>query len=779
MDPNPPIDQLKQRLANLEAKQYQLNKEISELRTDLQRYINAQDISKIPTDVDNETPEIVSAISEAGKLPPSIPPIPQIPVQTQKKKHTVSERYIGENLISKIGIAVLVIGVGIGAKYSIDHNLISPLTRILLGYLVGIILAGLGLKLKKTYPDFSAVLVSGATAILYFITYAAYDFYGFLPQMVAFGMMVLFTGATVYTALHYNRQVIAHIGLVGAYAVPFLLSADESNAAVLFSYMAIINAGILFLAIRKYWKSLYYSSFILTWVIFGLWYSLEFKQVDDQGVFWIFSTIFFITFYLIFLVYKLRRQEKFQFQDVLLILSNSFIFYGFGYAALTQHYDGDSFLGLFTLANAFVHFLVCALIYKQQLYDRNLFYMVAGMVLIFITIAVPVQLDGNWVTLLWAGEAAVLFWIGRTRKVAFYENISLALMLLAFVSMINDWNTGFEYWNDGRTTISAIPFFNTVFLTSLLFIGAFGFIQWVHKRHTDEFSAKNQYSPLLSFVIPGILLIAAYFTFRNEIAMYWDKLYWASEKIVPVEGANYNDYFYNQSYHHLKNVSIMIYTMIFFAALLLISVRLFENKIINIVLIGFSALTVFVFLIFGLYELSELTEEYLNRGTSHFSVSNGNIWVRYITYLAAALLLYAIQRKIRGNEMLEQPLRIPYDLLLHTAILWVASSELINWMNIIQSVQSNKLVLSILWGIYCLLLIALGIWKNKKHLRIAAIALFGVTLIKLVFYDLTHLDTLSKTIVFVSLGLLLLVISFLYNKYKPLAQNDMPDGSNT
>jgi uncharacterized membrane protein len=98
----------------------------------------------------------------------------------------------------------------------------------------------------------------------------------------------------------------------------------------------------------------------------------------------------------------------------------------------------------------------------------------------------------------------------------------------------------------------------------------------------------------------------------------------------------------------------------------------------------------------------------------------------------------------------------------------VASSELINWMDIFKAEQSYKFGLSILWGVYSLLLISLGIWKGSKHLRIGAIVLFGATLLKLFFYDISHLSTLSKTIVFIALGILLLIISFLYNKYKHL-----------
>src|SRR5690606_23858363 len=75
------------------------------------------------------------------------------------------EKFIGENLINKIGIAITILGVAIGTKYSIEHDLISPVTRILLGYVVGFALLGIGFRLKKKYSSYSAVLVSGSIAI--------------------------------------------------------------------------------------------------------------------------------------------------------------------------------------------------------------------------------------------------------------------------------------------------------------------------------------------------------------------------------------------------------------------------------------------------------------------------------------------------------------------------------------------------------------------------------------------------------------------------------------
>ena len=98
--------------------------------------------------------------------------------------------------------------------------------------------------------NFSSVLVGGAMAILYFMTFAAYSFYGLFPQTIAFIFMVIFTVFTVIAALNYNKRIIALIGFVGAYAVPFLLSEDSGNMAVLFSYMAIINIGILVIYLK-------------------------------------------------------------------------------------------------------------------------------------------------------------------------------------------------------------------------------------------------------------------------------------------------------------------------------------------------------------------------------------------------------------------------------------------------------------------------------------------------------------------------------------------------
>lgn len=673
------------------------------------------------------------------------------------------EKFVGENLINKIGIAITVIGVGIGAKYSIEHDLISPLTRVILGYFVGLGLLFFGLKLKEKYENFSAVLMSGAMAILYFMTYAAFSFYSLFPQTIAFIFMVIFTVFTVVAALNYNKQIIALIGLVGAYAVPFLLSEDSGNVTVLFSYMAIINIGILVIAFKKYWKLLYFSAFVLTWLMVVSWYNSKYEMTEHFELALTFIFIFFFTFYATFLAFKLLQKEKFEITDILLLLANSFVFYGFGYAILDSQEIGTQLLGLFTLGNGILHFIVGVVIYKQKLGDKNLFYFVAGLVLVFITIAIPVQLDGNWVTLLWVGEAALLFWIGRTKNIPVYEKISYPLMLLAVISIFQDWSTDYNlnYYGDAAEKIT--PLLNIHFLTSVLFIAAFGFITFLHnnKKYPSALITNKELQKLVSFAIPAMLMGTLYFAFRMEIENYWNQLY-ADSNITIQKFERY----FNYDYMRFKSIWIFNYSLFFLSVFSFVNIKKLKNRQFGLLNLGFNTITILVFLAQGLYILSELRESYLAQTMSvYYQIGAFNIGIRYIPFAFVALALFACYIYIR-QEFMKVDYKMAFDLLLHLSVLWIASSELINLMELSGATQSNKLGLSILWGIYALLLISLGIWKTKKHLRIGAIALFSVTLIKLFFYDISHLDTISKTIVFLSLGILLLIISFLYNKFK-------------
>jgi len=288
----------------------------------------------------------------------------------------------------------------------------------------------------------------------------------------------------------------------------------------------------------------------MTWFIYAAWFFFDGKRAVDFTVALPFATIFFLTFYALFLAYKLLRKEQFVKRDIWLILTNSFLFYGFGYAILERHVASEQFLGLFTLANAGIHFIVGTIIHRQKLADKNLFYLVVGLVLLFLTIA---------------GEAALLFWIGRTKGVPFYEKMAYPLIAVALLSLTEDWSNYGRYYTASPATRIA-PIFNIYFLTSILFVAALGFINWINNQSTfDTASFKRKWLPnLIKILLPSALLIVLYLAFYLEIDNYFIQSY----EETKIEGfkngsTNLKSLNYDTDLIHFQSIWQINYTLLF------------------------------------------------------------------------------------------------------------------------------------------------------------------------------------------------------------------------
>ncbi len=807
MDKNKQIEELLRKLYIVESKQTVFEREIGKLRTQIEGLQNKTSFEEetpkesigeepilrqkpifrdIPSDFPVESEQEKQEPIRRNKPVFERHPDSQNQAQEQRQPQTPKsykkssiEKFIGENVIYIIGVLIIVLGVGIGVKYAIENDMISPLTRIVLGYLAGATLLGFAIYLKAKYEKFSAGLLSGAMAIFYFVTFMGYDFYNLFPKELAFGLMVAFTVFTVVASLNYNRQIIAHIGLVGAYGVPFLLSDGSGQVMVLFSYMAIINLGILAISIKKYWKALYINAFSLTWLVVLSWYGLNYDQTEHFSLTLIFSTLFFLIFYTSFLAYKINKKELFNAGDVILMLLNSFIFYGIGFATLSTNIQTENLVGLFTLGQAIIHFGVSVVLYKNKLADRNLFYLASGLVLVFITIAVPVQLDGNWVTLIWSLQAALLFWIGRTKKVGVYESLSYPLMFLAASSMLQDWtlaidnSMGIYNYETNKTIINQVtPILNVIFLTSIIFAASFFLINFINKNEKyvsalekSDTEKSNGFLSFITVLITTALLFALYLPLVVEISVYFNQLFELS-KIEIMEEGNYLTTFYNYDLQHKQIAWIFSYTLLFFIGLGVYCIKKIKVQLPIILYYLASAVVLFIFMSAGLYELSELRESYISQNLGkYYEVGISNLLIRYIAYLLVGGLLIVLFR-LAKREFLKFDFIPIFDFILHVSVLWLLSAELIHILSLTSNADAYKLGLSNLWGAYSLFVVVLGIWKKKKYLRLGGLVWFGITLLKLFFYDIASLPTISKTIVFVSLGVLLLIISFLYNKYK-------------
>jgi Predicted membrane protein len=754
------IKELSEKIESLQYRQYGLNNELQALHNELHDLKVQLQNKKFDTGKEHE-PIIVKPVTEPAEniLEKSPTPLhkqtPQYKVVPKQKL----EDFIGTNLTSKVGILITIIGIFIGAKYAIDKDLISPAMRILSGYLAGAALIIIAVRLKKNYENFSAVLMGGGLAVLYFITYIAYGFYQLFPQAISFLLMVAITVAAVGIALWYNQKIIAVLGQVAAYAIPFLLSDGSGRVLILFSYISIINIGLLILSFKKDWKVLYRTAFFLTWLIYASWQLFKQPELAQASIGLNFLFINFFTFYATFLSYKIVRRELYDLAEIIVLLVNALLFFFLGTNLIDNIYTNPHVLTWFTMANAFIHLVIGVIIYRLELADRSVYQFIIGLGILFITIAIPVELNGSWVTLLWAIEATMLCWIALKNKRSLYLVLTLPMIIIAVLSLLQDWATAYSHYNYSGVEVNpSQPFMNLNFWFSLIVCACFGYMCWLSQK--AEIKKDSLLSLFFRSVLPVVFILVLYATFFNEINHAWEI---AIKKYSSIESDN-RIYF--------KQLSLMIYSFLYFGLWLRINLKFFKSKSATGVLLLAGFICVFIFLFEGFRIIGDLRENYIEMKERQLDPSMMMLFVRYFCFLSLAALIWNAWNGVKDIEDRRgEGIKI-FSSLFNIILLSVICNEFIHWMHLAGYQNQYKLGLSIICGLYALVLIFVGIKNKSRHLRISAIILFGITLLKLFFYDIASLPTVSKTIVLIILGVILLIVSFLYNKYKEIIFGD-------
>jgi uncharacterized membrane protein len=83
-------------------------------------------------------------------------------------------------------------------------------------------------------------------------------------------------------------------------------------------------------------------------------------------------------------------------------------------------------------------------------------------------------------------------------------------------------------------------------------------------------------------------------------------------------------------------------------------------------------------------------------------------------------------------------------------------------------VSLQQMALSGVWLLCSAVLMAAGLWRKNRGMRVMAILLFGITILKIFIYDLSFLETVYRIFSFLTLGVILIGVSFAYQKYKDI-----------
>ena len=379
------------------------------------------------------SPKPAEIPSQTVPRPPLTPP----PFHTSHSKTTSSlslENLIAGRWFNRIGILALIGSVTWFLKYAFENNWIGPSGRVGIGILLGsAMIPWSNWLLKRGYSYFSEGIAGLGAVVLYLSIWAGCQYYTLYSRDVGFFAMIVITAAMAAVAVGRDSQRIALLSLIGGFLTPLMVSSGKDEEVVLFSYLLLLGAGMLLLDLLRDWRVLSPVSFALTLSYFWGWYE-QFYRPDHLERTILFATLFFFLFATLPLM-RIIRNARFHRADLAIALVNSFAYLGALYVML---WPQDRWpLTLFVIALGAAHVAIARLVPVQQSKESSLVRMLfGGMALAFATLAIPIRLDGKWISLAFAVEGAVLAWTGFRSSALYLCRAAYLLLFLAAARLL-------------------------------------------------------------------------------------------------------------------------------------------------------------------------------------------------------------------------------------------------------------------------------------------------------------------------------------------------------
>jgi uncharacterized membrane protein len=408
------------------------------------------------------------------------------------------ESLIGGVWFAWAGIIFVVLTVAFTLKLAIDNNWIGPGTRVVTGAIGGVALLYTGERLRRRgLRQYAFILSGGGILILYLSDYAAYNFYSLLPQPVAFLLMAAVTAIAVALSVRLDALSVAILGLVGGFLTPLLLSTGRDNEIALFTYVALLDAGVLAVAYFKRWRSLDFLSFAGT-VLMVLGWALRFWSHEKLGTTLVFLSVFFVLYSLLAVFHNTLARRPSRWFDVSLAYSNASFYFGLSYLLLLDAgYDHASPASQALLISVFFTCLFYT-VWRWNPEDRLLRYSYAAAAATFLTMALAIEFELHWVTIAWAVEALMLTWVGLRSGERAPRHAALAVFCAAVVHWFGWDMREFAYGVDP----SFAPLLNRRALSCAVLVGAMACAAWLYRRH-DELGEDERSTLKTFFALAG------------------------------------------------------------------------------------------------------------------------------------------------------------------------------------------------------------------------------------------------------------------------------------
>ncbi len=354
---------------------------------------------------------------------------PPLHASRRKDSSTLDwETIIGGRWLNRIGIIAVIVGVTFFLKYAFDNNWIGPSGRVAIGLILGAsMLPWSQWLLRRGYAYFSEGIAGLGAAVMYLSIWAGCHYYILFSRDTGFYGMIVVTLGMAAVALGRDAQRIALLSLIGGFLTPELVSSGKDEQVVLFTYLLILGAGLLVMELRRNWRSLTPVSLVFSLIYFWGWYE-RFYQPQKLERTLLFATLLFILYAALPVVRAIRFSELHPL-DILVVFVNAAMYFG---ALYTLLWPQDRWpLTLFVLALSGTYLFITSIIPHPEPGDSPLARLIfAGLALTFATLAIPIRLEGRWISMAFSVEGAVLIWTGLRSKVSFLRGTGLLLLAI-------------------------------------------------------------------------------------------------------------------------------------------------------------------------------------------------------------------------------------------------------------------------------------------------------------------------------------------------------------
>ncbi len=608
----------------------------------------------------------------------------------------------------------------------------------------GLVTLGLGMRTHaKGLQIFSQGLFGAGIGILYLSSYASFNFYHLLPQAAALIAMAAVTAIAFYLALRYEALSIAFLGWGGGFLTPFLLSIGEAGAMGLFSYVILLNLGMLIVLIKKRAMDILAPLSLLATAAIYFYWRLNHYRAEDLTVAVVFLAIVWGEYVGYQLIRRAREAPASAAGHTTALFNIALLF--FGLLAVIDTRDAMASASAIAAAAYLGFYLAMARRGAGETVMQGI-YLLAAIALAAAAVAIGFRNFGIIVG--WSLEAIVVLWCGLYWKRSVAVQAAFVLLGAAGFGLLT---IGRAFFYEPIETF--MPLLNERALTFGVLAAALGMGAYLLGKYKEIGR-----DPARSILQAGCA-IAIFGLVTFETLDYFRHLMIARPETA-AEMLQFHRNMILSSAWIALSLSLLWYGLVK------------RSAPVAVISTGLSLITMAFLVIEGrTYAPIENYSFFLNIRVLAVLIVLGTILIQ-VRLLAAHKTLFSWAAGLLDAWRIAAVL---LGLFLLTVEAWDLFERSIAMSpgfsgnaglghDRLRDLQ--QLTLSGIWLLYSVVTMALGLWRRRRAVRMISIGLFGVSILKIFTYDLSFLDTLYRIFSFVGLGVILLAVSYAYQRYK-------------